>query len=184
MNIRVLVMLSLLVGIGAVLHTVAPPFFFGMRPDMMLAMMFLGITLFPKAPYVLLLSLATGFIAALTTTVPGGQLANIIDKPLTAFAFFGLVLLTKKLSRYKFTQPVLAAIGTMISGSIFLSVVLYIIGLMEASFGVMFATVVLPAAAFNFIFVAIMYPIASKILQRTSLAKVAQPSPAVATEAD
>lgn len=176
MNIRVLVMLSLLVGIGAVLHAVAPPFFFGMRPDMMLAMMFLGILLFPKAPYVLLLSLATGFISALTTTVPGGQLANIIDKPLTAFAFFGLVLLTKKISHYKITSPALAAVGTMISGSIFLSVVLYIIGLMEASFGVMFVTVVLPATAFNVIFVSIMYPIAQKIMKRTSLSKAVQPA--------
>ncbi|WP_027956534.1 MULTISPECIES: tryptophan transporter [Halobacillus] len=169
MNIRVLVMLSLLVGIGAVLHAVAPPFFFGMRPDMMLAMMFLGILMFPKAPYVLLLSLATGFIAALTTTVPGGQLANLIDKPLTAFAFFGLVLLTKKISNHKLTQPILAGIGTMISGSIFLGVVLYIIGLMEASFGVMFATVVLPAAAFNILFVAVTYPVAMKILKRSSM---------------
>lgn len=175
MNIRVLVMLSLLVGIGAVLHTVAPPFFFGMRPDMMLAMMFLGILLFPKASYVLLLSLATGFISALTTTVPGGQLANIIDKPLTAFAFFGLVLMTKKISHHKFTTPALVAIGTMISGSVFLGVVLYIIGLMEASFGLMFATVVLPAAGFNVIFVAIMYPIAQKIMKRTTLAQTTQP---------
>jgi hypothetical protein len=175
-NIRVLVMLSLLVGIGAVLHTVAPPFFFGMRPDMMLAMMFLGILLFPKAPYVLLLSLVTGFISALTTTVPGGQLANILDKPLTAFAFLGLVLMTKKISHHKITQPALAAVGTMISGSIFLSVVLYIIGLMEASFGVMFVTVVLPATAFNVIFVSIIYPIAQKIMKRTSLSKAAQPA--------
>ncbi|SEH96145.1 Tryptophan transporter TrpP [Halobacillus karajensis] len=176
MNIRILIMLSLLVGIGAVLHAVAPPFFFGMRPDMMLAMMFLGILLFPKASYVLLLSLATGFISAMTTTVPGGQLANIIDKPLTAFAFFGLVLITKKISNQKYTQPVLAAVGTMISGAIFLGVVLYIIGLMEASFGIMFATVVLPAALFNILFVAIVYPIAQKILKRTDLNKAVHPA--------
>ncbi|ELK47660.1 tryptophan transporter [Halobacillus sp. ACCC02827] len=173
MNIRVLVMLSLLVGIGAVLHAVAPPFFFGMRPDMMLAMMFLGILMFPKVPYVLLISLATAFISALTTTAPGGQLANIIDKPVTAFAFFALVLMTKKISHHKVTQPVLAGIGTMISGSIFLAVVLYIIGLMDASFGIMFATVVLPATAFNILFIAVVYPIATKIMKRTSIAKTA-----------
>ncbi|RWZ55224.1 tryptophan transporter [Halobacillus fulvus] len=179
MNTRILVMLSLLVGIGAVLHAVVPPYFLGMRPDMMLAMMFLGILLFPKFQYVLLLSLATGFISALTTTVPGGQLANMIDKPLTAIAFFGLVLATKKLLRFKAVQPILAAIGTLISGSIFLTIVLYIIGLMEASFGIMFATVVLPAALFNLIFVAITYPIALKILKRTSLKHA---SPALAAE--
>lgn len=169
MNIRVLVMLSLLVGIGAVLHVIVPPFFLGMRPDMMLAMMFLGILLFPKLPYVLVLSLATGFIAALTTTVPGGQIANIIDKPLTAMAFLGIMALAKPLMKYKLAAPILAAIGTLISGAIFLTVVLYIIGLAEASFGIMFLTVVFPAALFNLIFVAIVYPILKNIMRRTSL---------------
>ena len=46
MNTRTLVLLSLFVGIGAVLHTVIPGFFFGMKPDMMLTMMFLGIMLY------------------------------------------------------------------------------------------------------------------------------------------
>ncbi|WP_226576744.1 tryptophan transporter [Halobacillus litoralis] len=174
MNTRVLIMLSLLVGIGAVLHAVAPPFLFGMRPDTMLPMMFLGIMLFPKAPYVLVLSLATGFISAMTTTVPGGQLANIIDKPLTAFAFLGLVLLTKKISHHKFTLAALTALGTMISGAIFISVALYVIGLLESSFLALFISVVLPAAAFNVLFVGVMYPIASKIMKRTSLAKSAE----------
>ena len=40
MNTKVLVSLALLVGIGAVLHTVVPPILFGMKPDMMLTMMF------------------------------------------------------------------------------------------------------------------------------------------------
>ncbi|NGY83348.1 hypothetical protein F6Y03_19065 [Bacillus megaterium] len=48
MNTKVLVSLALLVGIGAVLHTVVPPILFGMKPDMMLTMMFLAILLFPS----------------------------------------------------------------------------------------------------------------------------------------
>ncbi|MCG3056487.1 hypothetical protein KZ287_30420, partial [Escherichia coli] len=47
MNTKTLVSLSLLVGIGAVLHAIMPPVLFGMKPDMMLTMMFLGILLFP-----------------------------------------------------------------------------------------------------------------------------------------
>ena len=47
MNTKSLVTLSLLVGIGAVLHTVVPGFAFGMKPDLMLLMMFLGIFLLP-----------------------------------------------------------------------------------------------------------------------------------------
>lgn len=180
MNNRVLVMLSLLAGIGAVLHTVVPPVFLGMRPDMMLAMMFLGILLFPKPSYVLLLSLVTGFISALTTTVPGGQIANVIEKPLTAFAFLGLVLVTKRFARFKATQPILAGLGTMISGAIFISIALYLVGMLQGSFAALFLAVVLPATAFNVLFVGITYPIVTNILKRTSLS---QASPiATATE--
>ena len=82
MKTKDLVLLSLLVGIGAVLHAVIPPILFGMKPDMLLAMMFLGIILFPKPHHVLLLSVVTGFISALTTGAPGGQIANLIDKPI------------------------------------------------------------------------------------------------------
>ncbi|CDQ40710.1 putative tryptophan transport protein [Virgibacillus salexigens] len=74
MNTRILIILSLLVGIGAVLHAVVPPVLFGVKPDMLLAMMFLGILLFPKIKYVAILSIATGVVSALTTTAPGDKL--------------------------------------------------------------------------------------------------------------
>ncbi|MFG6121226.1 tryptophan transporter [Thalassobacillus sp. B23F22_16] len=167
MNIRILVMLSLLVGIGAVLHAIMPPFFLGMRPDMLLAMMFLGIILFPKFKYVMILSLATGFISALTTTVPGGQIANIIDKPLTALAFFGLFIAGRKFVKQNIYAPLLTALGTMVSGTIFLSVILFIIGLMEGSFPVMFATIVLPTAAINTIAMMVIYPVTQGIMKRS-----------------
>ncbi len=169
MNTRILVMLSLLVGIGAVLHYIMPPFFFGMRPDMMLAMMFLGIMFFPGLRYVIVLAAATGIISALTTTVPGGQLANLIDKPVTALAFFGLFLLVRKKKNYKWTASILTAVGTMVSGGVFLSVVLFVIGLMHASFAVMFMTVVLPTALLNGVLMAIIYPIAQDIIKRSRL---------------
>ena len=96
MNTKVLVSLALLVGIGAVLHTVVPPILFGMKPDMMLTMMFLAILLFPSIKNVALVSLTTAVISALTTSFPGGQIANLIDKPITAFVFFALFMLVKK----------------------------------------------------------------------------------------
>ncbi|MCA0983882.1 tryptophan transporter [Halobacillus yeomjeoni] len=169
MNTRILVMLSLFVGIGAVLHAILPPFFLGMRPDMMLAMMFLGIVLFPKLPYVLILSLATGFISALTTTVPGGQIANLIDKPITALFAFGLFLLIRNTMNGKFAVSVITGIGTLVSGTVFLSIVLFVIGLMNASFGVLFATVVLPTAGLNVALMLIIYPVASKIIKRSRI---------------
>ncbi|MFD2760610.1 tryptophan transporter [Lentibacillus juripiscarius] len=173
MNTRVLVLLSMLLGIGAVLHFIIPPFFYGMKPDMLLSMMFLGIMLFPKAKYVAVLSLGAGFISALTTQTPGGQIANMIDKPITGILFFGLLLLVKDHMNSKINVPVLTAAGTMISGSIFLTVALYIIGLMDGAFTLLFATIVLPAACLNTAFMVVVYPIVQSVLKRSQPLKAA-----------
>ncbi|MED3563495.1 tryptophan transporter, partial [Bacillus xiapuensis] len=112
MNTKNLVALALLVGIGAVLHAVIPPIFLGMKPDMMLLMMFLGIILFPEFKNVLLLALVTGIISALTTGFPGGQIPNIIDKLVTAFVFFGLFAALKHFRNSIISAAVLTALGT------------------------------------------------------------------------
>lgn len=166
MKTRVLIILSLLIGIGAVLHAIAPPILFGMRPDMLLSMMFLGILLFPKFQYVFILSIVTGIISALTTTVPGGQIANIIDKPITALIFLGLFLLVKNSVNRNISAPVLTAIGTMISGAIFLFVALFIVGLLEGGFIAMFLAIVLPATAVNTIVMVVIYPVIQGIFNR------------------
>lgn len=167
MNTRVLIILSLFVGIGAVLHAVAPPILFGMRPDMLLSMMFLGIILFPKLKYVVLLSIVTGVVSALTTTVPGGQIANIIDKPITALLFFTLFLLVRGKANEAIIAPVLTAIGTMISGAIFLFSALFIVGLLKGGFIAMFIAIVLPTTVVNTIVMIVVYPVVQAILKRS-----------------
>jgi hypothetical protein len=167
MNTRILVILSLLVGIGAVLHAVVPPILFGVKPDMLLAMMFLGIILFPKLKYVVILALATGVISALTTAAPGGQIANFIDKPITALVFFALFLLVRNKVKDHISAPALTAVGTIVSGSIFLSIALFIVGLMEGGFIALFIGVVLPAAVVNTLIMAVVYPIVQGILKRS-----------------
>ncbi|WP_138419773.1 tryptophan transporter [Aquibacillus sediminis] len=166
MKTRVLIILALFIGIGAVLHAIAPPILFGMRPDIMLPMMFLGILLFPKASYVLVLSIATGAISALTTTMPGGQISNMIDKPITAFIFFGLFLLVRNLMNQNISAPILAAIGTIVSGSVFLGMV-NVLGLLPDAFAVLFIGVVLPATLFNVVFIIVLYPILQNIMKRS-----------------
>lgn len=173
MNTRILVILSLLVGIGTVLHAFVPPMLFGVKPDMLLSMMFLGILLFPKMKYVLILSIASGIISALTTSAPGGQIANIIDKPITAILFFAMFLLLKNRININISAPVLTAVGTMISGSIFLSVALYILGLMEGGFLALFVGMVLPATVLNTIIMIVVYPIIQSIMKRSKPLTVA-----------
>lgn len=172
LDTRILVLLSLLVGIGAVLHIFAPPILFGMKPDMLLVMMFLGILLFPKLPYVLLLSFVTGGISALTTSVPGGQIANVIDKPITALLFFGVYVTLNKVMSSNKLAPILTAFGTLVSGTIFLFVAVMLIGLVEGTFSALFLAVVLPTAAFNTVAMIVIYPIVQKIYARTRIAQV------------
>ncbi|MBY0144873.1 tryptophan transporter [Neobacillus niacini] len=167
MNTKNLVVLSLLAGIGVVLHTVMPAFL-TIKPDMMLAMMFLGIILIPEIKSVMLLSIVTGGLSALTTGFPGGQLPNIIDKPITALIFFGLFLALKKHRNSIISVAVLTAVGTLVSGSVFLGAAHFIVGL-PSSFTVLFAAGVLPAIALNTIIMVILYPVALSIVKRTKL---------------
>ncbi|OOE06361.1 tryptophan transporter [Anoxybacillus kestanbolensis] len=167
MNTRTLVLLSLFVGIGAVLHTVIPGFFFGMKPDMMLTMMFLGIMLFPNKTAVSLLAIATGIISGVTTSFPGGFIPNIVDKVVTAALFFGLFTLLKaKATPVK--AALLTAVGTFISGATFLAVALAIVGLPGgATFGGLFVAVVIPTAFVNTIAMIVIYPIVQSLMRRT-----------------
>ncbi|MGM7719333.1 tryptophan transporter [Metabacillus sp. Hm71] len=170
MNTRVLVILSLFAAIGAVLHMVIPPFYQGMKPDMMLIMMFIGILLFPSLKNVTLLGIVTGILSALTTQFPGGQLPNLIDKFITAFVFFGLLLAVKKIAQKVVTATVLTVIGTIVSGTIFLSSALVIAGLPEGTaFTALFLTVVLPATLFNGAAMVIILPIIQAIFKRSNL---------------
>ena len=168
MNTKNLVALSLLVGMGAVLHAVVPGFFLGMKPDMMLTMMFLGIILFPDRKSVLLLGLVTGLISGLTTTFPGGLFPNIIDKFVTSMIFFGLFLVTTKLHKSIISVAILTAVGTIISGIVFLTSAYFIVGL-PGPFAALFAAVVLPAAAVNTVTMIVLYPVAQTIFKRTKL---------------
>ncbi|WP_174616212.1 tryptophan transporter [Virgibacillus ihumii] len=172
MNTRVLIILSLLVGIGAVLHTVVPSVLYGVKPDMMLSMMFLGILLFPKLKYVVLLSIVTGILSALTTMAPGGQIANMIDKPVTGLLFFGLLLLVNKKINPNINAPMLTGIGTIISGTVFLGSALYIVGLMNGAFPALFIAIVLPTAILNTVLMAVVYPVVQRVMKQTQTLSV------------
>ncbi|MBZ5750803.1 tryptophan transporter [Metabacillus rhizolycopersici] len=170
MKTKVLVTLSLFAAIGAVLHMIMPPVYNGMKPDMMLIMMFIGIILFPSIKNVTLLGIVTGILSALTTTFPGGQIPNVIDKIISAFVFYGLFLVVKKIAQKVAVATILAVIGTIVSGTIFLSTALLIVGLPGgAAFTTLFLLVVLPATLFNGAAMIIILPIVKTIFKRSKL---------------
>ena len=166
MKTKTLVSMSLLIGIGAALHFIIPGFFLGMKPDMMLLMMFLAIVLFPEKKNVFIVALAAGAISAMTTTFPGGQIPNIIDKLVTAFLFYLLFIGFKKFSTSVISVSILTALGTIISGAVFLGSAYYIVSL-PGPFVVLFGAVVLPAVLLNTVAIVIIYPIVKGIVQKT-----------------
>lgn len=168
MSTKNLVLMALLVGVGAALYVVMPGIVGGMKPDLMLVMMFVGILLFSNVRDTFLLSVSTGIISGLLTTFPGGFIPNVVDKLVTGFVFLLIVLLVKKVTQKIVVGTILTAIGTIISGVVFLSVALFIMNAdVGVGFGTLFVGVVLPAVALNAIAFIIMYPIIINLAKRS-----------------
>ncbi|AYC30170.1 tryptophan transporter [Paenisporosarcina cavernae] len=168
MNTKQLVLMSMLIALGTALYLVIPGFNGGMKPDFMLTMMFIGILLFPKASHVFLLGTVTGILSGLFSTFPAGFIPNVVDKVATAFLFYIAILLLKKVSQHILVSTVLTAVGTILSGSIFLSVAIFLMGVNVPFIG-LFLTVVLPAVALNALAFFIMYPIVLQLMKRSNM---------------
>jgi hypothetical protein len=171
MKTKDLVFMALLVGLGAILHLTVPGIYLGMKPDFSLIMLFIGILLFPEKKHVLLLSLATGIISGMTTNFPNGFFPNFFEKPITGFIYFGLFLLLKK-KRTPLVNGILTAAGTIVSGFVFLSLALLLVGL-PGPFAALFTSVVLPTAAFNTAAVLIIEPLVRTVGKRSNLITIA-----------
>jgi hypothetical protein len=171
MNTKNLVLMALLVGVGAVLYLVIPGYGEGMKPDFMLTMMFIGILLFPTFKETFLLSLTTGVLSGLFSTFPSGFVPNMIDKVITGIVFFLIVMALRHLAQKVAVGAVLVVVGTLISGTVFLSMAQVLVGLPgNAAFTALFVAVVLPAVVLNAIAFVIIFPIITKLLKRTNFA--------------
>jgi len=168
MNTKNLVLMSLLVSVGAALYLVIPGFSGGMKPDFMLTMMFIGILLFPKASHVFLLAITTGVISGLFSTFPAGFIPNVVDKFITAFVFFAVVITLKHFATKLPVAVALTAIGTLFSGVIFLSVAIFVLGVeLPIPFSGLVIGVVLPTVALNAIAFFFIFPIVAQLVKRS-----------------
>ncbi len=158
MRTKDLAQAALLVAIGFILHAFFPPMVLGMKPDFALAMMF--ILLIVKRDFKLgfLVAVSTGIFTALTTGFPGGQVANIVDKLLTFLIVYPLIPVVLNLMPHRIAAGLITAVGTIISGGIFLGTAALIVGL-PGPFTVLFTTVVLPAAAVNTVAAVIVFSV-------------------------
>ena len=140
---------SLLLAVGFLLHYVTPAIG-SMQIDFSLITLVLIINLNKNSFGTCIASgLATGIFSGLTTKFPFGLVPNIVDKITTAIAVYLLIkLLDKTALHSKIKAIVVNAVGTMISGVVFLVSALLLTGL-PAPFFILFTTIVIPAIIIN-----------------------------------
>ncbi|MFA6939997.1 MAG: tryptophan transporter [Clostridiaceae bacterium] len=165
MNLRKLLISSLLLAVGLMLRQITPPILMGMKPDFMLSMMFIAIIFADDYKLTLVIGLASGIIAAMTTTFPGGQVPILIDKVLTCnFVFIMIKVLGDKLAG-GIKIIIISLMGTLFSGFAFLLTALFLAGL-PAPFSALVATVVIPAAILNTISASILFNAVTLAMKR------------------
>lgn len=164
--------MAVLLSIGYLLHLVVPPIVLGMKPDLLLGMLFVVILLKRDLKLTIQAGIVAGLIAALTTGFPGGQIPNIVDKVLSSLLVLGLVKLADGRLNPKVTAAVVGGLGTLVSGVTFLGTAALLAGL-PGSFSILFATVVVPATLINTVAVVILFPIV-EFSRRSVFGKVPQ----------
>lgn len=169
MKLKDKILVTLLLTMGLVLHYVTPGLFLGMKMDFLLVFVVISILLFPKIENYLLVSFLAGIFSALTTTLPGGQIPNLIDKFISTFIIYLLVkyLISKKENIV--TVSIVGFIGTFISGLIFLLSAKYIMGLSEISNTLIYA-VVFPTACINALATGFTYKVIQKAFKNYKMA--------------
>lgn len=139
-----MILSALLMAIGFVLHAVVPGFL-GMKFDFLVTFMIISIIITPDLKSALMCGVLGGFMTALTTTFPGGQIANMVDKIVTALVVCGLV---RVMPQKMYTSLFLGLVGTLVSGIVFLTVA-FMIAPLPSSLMSLIYTVVIPTSAAN-----------------------------------
>lgn len=147
MKHRNLIKSALFLAMGLILHAVTPGMFGMMKPDFLLATFFVTLLIVTSFQEAFVISMVCGILAALTTTIPGGEIANIVDKLITGLVMYHVA------KQLRASKPLtktfgIAAIGTIISGAIFLGV-LTLLQVLPAPLMSMVMVVVLPTAVAN-----------------------------------
>lgn len=177
MNTRKMVLNALLLGIGLVLHQIEPAIF-GIKPDMTLIMLF-TIMILNKDDYktCLVCGIIAGIFAGMTSSFPGGQIPNVIDKFITTNITFFMMMSMYKMPFIKRLQEskknlivtsILMIFGTAISGLIFLTACQVLVGL-PGNFTMLFAAVVVPAMLINLVVGIIIFKIVNVTMKKVNV---------------
>jgi len=164
MKLREYIFTTFLLAIGLILHQITPGIFGGMKFDFLLIFMFVSILINVKLKNIILTALLGGLLSAMTTTFPGGQLPNILDKIVTCIVVFGLIRLFKNYYLNIFVVGLIGGIGTFVSGMTFLISAAFIIGL-PAPMKVLVTGIVIPTTLINIIGTVFIYRLVNKSLK-------------------
>ena len=150
MKTKQLVTNSLLLAVGFLLHYVTPAIGLPMQIDFSLITLVLIINLNKSSFSTCLASgVATGIFSGITSKFPLGFIPNTIDKIITTiFVYLLIRLLDKTALHSKIKTIVVNAVGTLLSGTVFLASAFILVGL-PAPFSLLFVTVVIPAIVVN-----------------------------------
>jgi hypothetical protein len=167
MNTKKMITNAILIAVGAILHQLTPLLGVPMQPDLSLAILFIIIVYNKDYKTTLVCGIIVGVFAALTTKTPGGQLPNIVDKFLTSnIMYLVLIPLRDKISKIK-QISLLLPVGTLISGTLFLTVLMILGGIPLDKFGLLFTTVVVPTAILNVIIGVALFKVIEKTVAIT-----------------
>lgn len=166
MNLRKNIFIALLLAIGFIMHQIVPGTLGSMKFDLMLSFIFVAIMINKDFKSTIVTALLGGIITAMTTTFPGGQIANIVDKFITSLVVYLLIVLFSKVKMGQIKVGIIAFIGTIVSGSVFLSTALFLVGL-PAPFIALFLSIVLPTSITNIFVTITIYNVVKMALKVT-----------------
>jgi len=171
MNTRVqikdLTSIALLISVGYIVNSISPSLIFGLKPDFTLIFLFIIILVFNDLKLCLAASIATGIITALTTTFPGGQMPNLIDKICTGIiVYFFCVVLDKVHMPHIVKLICVAFTGSLLSGVLFLSFTSMLVGL-PVSWLTLITTMLVPLTLLNTVVFVPLFHLIMRVRQIT-----------------
>ncbi|KMT21262.1 tryptophan transporter [Clostridium cylindrosporum] len=162
MDIRKITLSGVLFAAGLIIHQLMPPIF-GVTPDVQLAVLFIVILINGSFKSTIAAGIVSGIITSLTTKFPGGQVPNFVEKIITSIIMYFVIVFILKFANKIITMAIVGLLGTILSGFIFLTLALYIVGLpsgLTVNIGII--SVVLPAAVINLFLTPVLYKIVEK----------------------
>lgn len=169
MNLKNNIFTTLLLAIGLIMHQITPGILGGMKFDFLLIFMFAAILMNSSFKNVILTGLLGGLLSAMTTSFPGGQIPNMLDKVVTCLVVYALIKLFQGKAINDFTVGVIGGLGTFVSGMTFVVSAAYIVGLpvaMEA----LISGIVIPTSLVNIVGTIFIYRLVKIAAKRSRFA--------------